>query len=190
MLLTLHPPLLLPCFPRRALCPLGPLASSYLLPVCPFDDDLDLEGPFLPEHDGVSLQALTGVPLLLPSPFPTYSHRHAQPQTHTCSLTDVPSSPLGLCTQTCKQTCAYTGLFPSYSLTWGRRPLDTRVDCKKQGYPERSRPSAECACWLCLQSAQPLHASVGQLLALCPTPSDYSLPPGWPTQLPWPLLRG
>lgn len=61
VLLTLHPPLLLPCFPRRALCPLGPLASSYLLPVRPFDDDLDLEGPFLPEHDGVSLQALTGV---------------------------------------------------------------------------------------------------------------------------------
>lgn len=94
-----------------------------------------------------------------------------------------PPHPSG-CAPKHANTRAYLGLFPSYSPTWGRRLLNTHVDCKKQGYPERSHPSAECACRLCLQSTHPLHASVGQLLALCPTPSDYSLPPGGPTSFP------
>lgn len=136
-------------------------------------------------------------PLLPPSPFP-HTHAHIRGGTRGLRLTCIhshmctphPQSYTPRCANT--HTCTHMGLctrrysvFPSCSLTWEQRSLNTHADRKTKEYPEAlmshlSVPAHSAFFFACL----------GQLPARGHTVSDYSVPHGWPSQLPWPLPLG
>lgn len=167
-------PLLWPCSPGGALCPLvdsGLLLLTPDLPLCL------LSGSAQPSstHDGVSLQA-TGVRFKCdtsccqPHVPPTCAQAHAGP--HGLRLTHVHSQ---LCTplthrvmdpnmQTAcvhTQACAHTGVVCFHHAPREHRPLNTHCHARSMTFQNLCVPSAECDCPLCLRSYHPLLRLLG-----------------------------